>query len=128
MMKYLIDTHVVIWYCEDSLDLPEKIYKIIDNCEDNIYISSASLWEIAIKMNIGKLSLKLSLGELLAYIKNSDFNILQIEDEYLKKLACLPLIHKDPFDRLLVSTALAEKLTIITADENIHGYDVSWIW
>ena len=61
-------------------------------------------------------------------IKNRDFDILQIEDAYLKGLSSLPYIHKDPFDRLIISTALAEDLTIMTIDENIHKYDVSWIW
>jgi len=127
-MKYLLDTHAVIWYFEDSPELPEKITELIDNPEIDIYISSVSLWEIVIKMNLGKLTLNLPLDELLENIKSRAFDVLQIEDEHLKKLLKLPLIHKDPFDRLLVSSALAEGLTIITIDENIKKYDASWIW
>ena len=127
-MKYLLDTHSVIWYLKASPELPKKIRDLIHNNETGIYISSVSLWEIVIKMSLGKLDINMPLDELLDIIKSKDFNILQIEDECLKKLSNLPFIHKDPFDRLIISTALAENLIIITADENIKKYDVSWIW
>ena len=127
-MKYLLDTQVVIWYYETSSKLPKKIEDLIDDASINVYICSASLWEIAIKTNLGKLSLKLPLGDFLENIKNRDFHILQIEDEYLNCLIELPYIHKDPFDRLIISTALAEGLTIITTDENIQKYNVPWVW
>jgi len=91
-------------------------------------ICAVSLWEIAIKMSLSKLELKLPFDEFLSNIKKSDFEILQIEDGYLKKLLELPFVHKDPFDRLIISTAIAEDLTIITIDENIQKYDVKWVW
>ena len=127
-MKYLLDTHVIIWYYENLSKIPPEINKIIDNPRNNIYISSASLWEIAIKINLNKLTLNFTFDKLINDIKKGDFEILQIEDKYLKKLANLPLIHKDPFDRLLVATVLADNLTLITTDENIHKYKISWIW
>ena len=127
-MRYLLDTHAVIWHFEDSPELSKKIKEIIDNPKNEVCISSVSLWEIAIKINIGKLDLDIALDKLLAEIKSNDFEILQIEDDYLKGLSALPSIHKDPFDRLLVSTALAEEMTILTADENIQKYNVKWIW
>ena len=127
-MKYLLDTHTVIWYFEDSPELSQKISGLIDNPEISVYICSVSLWEIALKMNLGKLKLSMSLEELLHNIKTRDFNIIQIEDEYLNNLSKLPYIHKDPFDRMIISSALAEGLTIITADENIQKYDVLWVW
>ena len=127
-MRYLLDTHVIIWLAKDSPELPIGIINIVKQLENDMYISSVSLWEITIKMSLGKLGLKLPLDKLLNDLKTSGFNILQIEDEYLKKLSALPFIHKDPFDRIIISTALAENLTIITIDENIQRYDVSWIW
>jgi len=127
-MSYLLDTHAVIWYFENSLELPGKIEELIDDPTISIYICSISLWEIAIKINLGKLNLKLPLDELLDSIKNREFNILQIENEYLQGLVDLPFIHKDPFDRLIIATAVAEDLTIITIDENIQKYDVNCIW
>ena len=127
-MKYLLDTHAVIWYFENSAKLSPTAEKLIDTDANIKYIHTVSLWEIAIKMNLGKLNLKIPLNEFLNIIKNRDFHILQIEDEYLNGLSILPYIHKDPFDRLLIATALAEDLTIITIDENIQIYDVKWIW
>jgi PIN domain nuclease of toxin-antitoxin system len=127
-MRYLLDTHTIIWYLDDSLRLPPKTGKIIDNSNNRRCISSVSLWEIAIKLNLGKLTLNFTFDEFLDKIRSSEFEILQIRDEYLKRLSVLPPIHKDPFDRLLISTALVENLTIITADENVRKYDVAWIW
>jgi PIN domain nuclease of toxin-antitoxin system len=127
-MKYLLDTHAIIWLFEDSPDMPSKIKEIIKLAKNSVYIHSISLWEIAIKMNLKKLKLNWALDELLFQINNSEFEVLQIEDEYLKNLYSLPYIHKDPFDRLLISSALIEDLTIITIDENIQKYDVPWIW
>ena len=127
-MRYLIDTHVVVWLAKDSIELPLKIKELAKQSENDIFICSVSLWEIAIKANLGKLDLKLPLVNFLNDIKAGGFNIMQIEDEYLNRLSKLPQIHKDPFDRLIIATALSENLTIITADENIHKYDVNWIW
>ena len=127
-MRYLLDTHVIIWMVEDSANLPLTIKEIIRNPENQVVISSISLWEIAIKMNIGKLTLNLMFDELVDVLKHGDFDFVQIEDEYLSGLLDLPLLHKDPFDRLLISTAIAEKMTLVTIDENIQKYDVSWVW
>jgi len=127
-MRYLLDTHAVIWYFQSSADLPKKIKNIIELSENDMYICSISLWEIAIKVSIGKLNLGFTFNEMVNDIKSRNFNILQIEDKYLNGLFSLPSIHKDPFDRLIISTALAEDLTIITVDENIQKYDVDWVW
>ena len=127
-MRYLLDTHTVIWYLDESHRLPQGMEEVIDNSDNRIYVSSVSLWETAIKINLGKLELNSTFNEFLNKVRDSDFDILQIEDAYLKSLSLLPSIHKDPFDRLLISTALAENLTIITADENVRKYSVPCIW
>ena len=127
-MRYLLDTHAVIWYFQDSSELPRGIKEIINSNENDIYVSSVSLWEIAIKVSLEKLKLKFTFEELTKDVRNRDFCILQIEDEYLRGLSSLPFIHKDPFDRLIISTALTDDLTIVTIDENIQKYDVPWIW
>jgi len=127
-MSYLLDTHALIWYFEDSKDLPIKIAHIIDNPIYHKFICIASLWEIAIKSNIGKLDMRLSFDELLDVIEDSELSIIPIENDYLKRLSKLPFIHKDPFDRLIITTALSEGLTVMTVDENIQKYDVPWIW
>jgi len=127
-MRYLLDTHVIIWYVEDSPNLPSNIAELIDDPENEVFISSISLWEITLKVGLGKLDLKLPLNMFLENIKNRDFTFLNIENEYLNRLAGLPFVHKDPFDRLIISSALEENLVIITIDENIKKYNVSCIW
>jgi len=127
-MRYLLDTHAVIWHLEDSLRLSQRTSEILANRSNRLCISSVSLWETAIKVNMGKLELKTTFNEFIDEIRNSEFEILQIKDEYLKKLSILPSVHKDPFDRLLLATALVENLTIITADDNVRRYGVPCIW
>ncbi|MCL2046960.1 MAG: type II toxin-antitoxin system VapC family toxin [Oscillospiraceae bacterium] len=127
-MNYILDAHAIIWLFEDSSKMSAAIKELIKQTEIRIYISTITLWEIALKLNIGKLTLKISFDELLSNIKNGDFEIIQIEDAYLRVLNELQFIHKDPFDRLLIASAIAEGLTIITADANIQKYDVPWIW
>jgi PIN domain nuclease of toxin-antitoxin system len=127
-MNYLLDTHSIIWLIEDSKKLPSKIKDIVADSDNEVYISSASLWEMAIKLSIGKLELSIEFEELLAIIEECGFSILQIKNDYLIKLLSLPFIHNDPFDRLIISTALSENLTIITVDNDIQKYNVSWVW
>jgi len=127
-MSYLLDTHALIWYFEDSADMPIGIVRIIDNPIFQKFICVASLWEIAIKSSIGKLDMRLSFDELLDVIEGSELSVVPIKNDYLKRLSNLPFIHKDPFDRLIIATALLESLTILTVDENIQKYNVPWIW
>jgi PIN domain nuclease of toxin-antitoxin system len=125
-VKYLLDTHVFLWYTDGSQKLSEAAENLIDNPNNVIYFSIASLWEIAIKIGIGRLDL--SFNSLISRLENSGFFVLQPQSSHLGGIINLPPIHKDPFDRLLIATALAENMTILTADENIHKYDVNWIW
>ena len=107
-MRYLLDTHALIWFYEDSSELPQKIKETVLLDSNEKYICSASLWEIAIKVNLGKLKISFTFDELINDIRIRNFHILQIEDGYLNGLSSLPFIHKDPFDRMLISAALAE--------------------
>ena len=126
-MKYILDTHALIWLIESSPKISSKIKKEMKNPSNLIFLSSVSLWEIAIKTGLGKLELKMPFIKLLKDLKNTNINILQIENSYLTGLSVLPKIHKDPFDRLIISTAIIENLTIVTADENIRKYGVSCV-
>ena len=127
-MLYLLDAHAVIWYLEDSPKMSPKARDIIDADENDIAISTTSLWEISIKINLGKLKLTVSFNEFLDNVRSSNFDILPIEDEHLKMLSDLPYLHKDPFDRLLIATAMSKNITLITIDENIQKYDVPYLW
>ena len=125
-MRYLLDTHALIWYFENDGKLSQKAENIIDNPVNIIYVSSATLWEIAIKVGLRKLDVDFDL--LLAQVEQAEFLVVQTKNAYLQELIVMPQIHKDPFDRLLVATAKVENMVLITTDENIHKYDVDWIW
>ena len=128
MKKYLLDTHVVLWFAENSLMLSSKAKDAImdANCEN--YVSLVSAWEIAIKLKTKKLQLVGGLAEFFAIIDENGFITMSVERDYLLKLSALPDYHKDPFDRLIIATAIFENMTLITADENIHKYNASYLW
>jgi len=128
-MKYLLDTHVILWMASEPSKLSENVKSIL--LSDAVKcVSIASAWEIAIKLLKGKeiLDIQGGLEGFYKIIDANNFFSLSVRRFYLNGLLTLPQIHKDPFDRLIISTAMAEGLTIITADENIHKYDVPWVW
>jgi len=127
-MKYLLDTHTALWLFEGNERLPQRIQDIISDAENDIYISIVSAWEVAIKVSLNKLDFNGGVSIFLSAIEANNIQLLGVKNEYIKKVENLSFIHRDPFDRLLISTALAEELIIITIDENIHKYDVSWNW
>jgi PIN domain nuclease of toxin-antitoxin system len=129
-MRYLLDTHTVLWFLEDSEKLSEQAAAIIEDNQDQggIGISVASLWEFTIKHNLGKLRFDGGVANLRAMIESNEWDVMPIAQSHLEGLSNLPFLHRDPFDRLLISTARSEGMTLVTADENIHGYDVRWIW
>ena len=125
-MKYLLDTHVLLWYIEDSDKLRETMVYIIEDVNSQKYVSIASLWEFSIKYGMGKLQFDGGLSHLWDIITTNGFTILPITQAHLASMIHLPFIHRDPFDRLLIATARADGMTLLTADENIHQYDVSF--
>jgi PIN domain nuclease of toxin-antitoxin system len=127
-MKYLLDTHTVIWLAVEPSALSKTADYAIFDSGDESFVSIASAWEVAIKIGTGKLRLIGGVSEFFKIISENGFGLLPITEDHIKTLESLPRIHKDPFDRLLVSTALVEDLTLVTADENVRKYDVSWIW
>ena len=127
-MKYLLDTHTVIWLAVNPSALSKSADYAIFDSGDESFVSIASAWEVAIKIGTGKLRFVGGVSEFFKIINENGFGLLPITENHVKTLELLPILHKDPFDRLLISTALAENLTIITADDNIHRYDVPWIW
>jgi PIN domain nuclease of toxin-antitoxin system len=93
-----------------------------------VYISISSVWEIAIKISIGKLDFAGKAEGFVRLAEKNDITVLPIAVSHLTTYESLPFIHRDPFDRLLIATAIAEQMTLITADENIARYDVPHIW
>lgn len=118
-MRYLLDTHVFIWAMEKKKRLPESIKNEITNPDNIIFISVATVWEIIIKSAKKKLKTPKDIkGDIAA----SNFQLLSIEVEHVLGIKELPGIHKDPFDRILISQAKIENLTLITSDEKIWKY------
>ena len=129
MTKYLLDTHAFLWYFEDSDKLSETVADIIEDMNLQKYVSIASLWEFSIKYSIGKLQFDGGLSHLWDMILRNGFTILPITQSHLSNIILnLPFIHRDPFDRLIIATAKADNMTILTDDGNIQKYDVSFIW
>lgn len=124
---YLLDTHTLLWFLRDSPQLSKKALEIITT-ENKVYVSIASLWEIAIKKSIGKLEFEHSIEKIAELCHEKDILILQIQPKYFDKVIKLPNIHNDPFDRLIISQAIIENLVIITKDTIIPKYSVKTIW
>lgn len=124
---YIIDIHAFLWYLRDSDELSEKAHKIIDD-ENQIFVSIASLWEIAIKHSIGKLHLEFSIVQIENLCAEKDISILPIKASHLDVLEKLPNHHNDPFDRLIICQASIENLIILTRDTIIPKYPVQTVW
>jgi len=127
-MKYLLDTHVAKWALDDAVKLSDHAKSILGDTSLHLFMSLACAWEIAIKIGIGKLNFE---GGSIAFInKLQQFGVemLHVERAHIASVEKLPLLHRDPFDRIIIATAIIEGMTIITADENIQKYDVPWIW
>jgi len=128
MAGYLLDTHAAIWFFDGSGALSSAANRIICDASNPVCISIASAWEIAIKIGIGKLDFGGKAAGFVRLAKANDIRVLPVKAAHLTALESLPLIHRDPFDRLLVAVALAEQMTLITADGNIAQYEVPQVW
>jgi PIN domain nuclease of toxin-antitoxin system len=127
-MNLLLDTHAFLWLN----DAPEKLSNIARQaCEDlnnHLYLSLASVWEIQIKQQLGKLELNTPWREMIdTQQQDNDLALLPIELSHIEALSQLPAVHRDPFDRLLIAQAIQESMTIITVDGFFADYPVSVI-
>jgi len=127
-MNLLLDTHVILWLATNNDKLSAKAKQAITDENNARFVSIASAWEVAIKLSSEKLRFEGGLSEFYRVIDYNDFFETGVKREYLNLLDGLDDIHKDPFDRLLIATALAENFTIVTADDNIQKYSVNWLW
>lgn len=125
---YLLDTNALLYFLYDSTKLSNKASDIIYHDNEKIHVSIASFWEIAIKSSIGKLVIKSSISKIAETCEKEQFEILSIKPLHLDNIRQLPQIHGDPFDRLIISQAMAENLVIITKDGMIPQYDIKTIW
>jgi PIN domain nuclease of toxin-antitoxin system len=119
-MSLLLDTHVVLWWLADAPSLSDEIKARLDH-EPDVYVSAVTVWEVAIKQAIGKLE----PADLPEQILGSGFRELPVGSEHAIAAGRLPLIHRDPIDRMLVAQARCEDLTLVTRDSRCRQYDVA---
>ena len=127
-MNNLIDTHALIWFLNGDNDLSENAREAIEHNDAINFISIASLWEIAIKISLGKLELETPFSKISDQIANNGFQILPITFDDTLILSSLPFHHKDPFDRIIISQSLNNSLTIISKDNYFTAYQVALKW
>ena len=127
-MNILLDTHTLLWYLEDSKQLSSKAAEIIEDRSNTLCLSIASLWEISIKLGLGKLSLQNSFSELEEVLKQLKIEVLPITFSDTECYLNLPLHHRDPFDRILVAQAINHSLVLISRDVAFDAYDLQRVW
>ncbi len=128
-MKLLLDTHALIWLISGDQRLGERAREVFVNQENLLFFSKASLWEMTIKISLGKLVLvKNWLTVIENEMQSNGIQWLEIETGHCKTLADLPFHHRDPFDRLLISQAISESMSIVSIDQQFSAYPVEIIW
>ena len=121
-MAYLLDTHLVLWAAIEPERLPAKARKLLENRQEVITFSLATIWEVAIKTSLKRADFSVDPAALHAGLLDAGFAELALEPTHLFRVATLPWVHRDPFDRLLVAQAVEEGLTLLSVDAALKGY------
>jgi PIN domain nuclease of toxin-antitoxin system len=128
-MRVLIDTHVFIWWTSDQMKLSPYISNLLTDPNTEAILSIASIWEMQIKLSLGKLTFETALPVLVEdEVKRNQIKLLPINLTHIYALSNLPNHHRDPFDRLLIAQAMNEKLALVSIDEKFDGYEVERLW
>lgn len=128
-MRLLLDTHAFLWFIAGHRSLSTRARRAIESSRNEKYLSVASVWEMAIKVGLGKLKLDVPLRDALdAGISDGGIALLAVERDHALGVTELPFHHDDPFDRLLIAQARAEDLRMVTRDDAFDEYDVSRLW
>ena len=131
-MSYLLDTHTFLWFVNDNPALSSTAREYIEDPLNLIYLSTASIWEMAIKSSIRKLAVPSPLRKFLdVEIEKNEFALLGITTEYADVVAGIPFPqsgHRDPFDRLIIAQALCDSLTVISNDRRFDDYGIKRLW
>jgi PIN domain nuclease of toxin-antitoxin system len=127
-MKLLLDTHAFIWWATEPEKLSMQALALCQDKTSSLMLSVASVWEMQIKLQLGKLKLNLLLRELVESQQSNGVQVLSIDMEHVLALDTLPAHHKDPFDRLLIAQANAEGAFLVSADQVFSNYPVKLLW
>jgi PIN domain nuclease of toxin-antitoxin system len=128
-MKLLLDTHAFIWWDRDTAKLPAATLNRLQSPENQVLLSLTSLWEIQIKLQLGKLTLRGNLADIVGQQQaEGNITLLPIEFSHILDLEQLPQHHRDPFDRLLISQSRVEDATIVSRDPIFQRYDCQLLW
>lgn len=128
-IRALLDTHSFLWFIGGSERLSARARALIEDRDNPMLVSVASLWEIAIKHGIGKLALDRPFDELIPeQLERQQIGVLGVELRHLAELIHLPQHHRDPFDRLIAAQAIAEGLPVISADPALDAYGIERLW
>ncbi len=127
-MRFLLDTHAVLYFLAGDPRLADKAREIIDDTSCEKFFSLASMWEIAVKISIGKLTLATGFDVVPKQLTKWNIRELAIELPHLSQVSSLPLHHRDPFDRLIVAQCLVGNFTLVSADFQLDAYRVQRIW
>ncbi len=123
-MKILLDTHTFIWYMEGNAKLGQKNKMLLDDIQNEKFLSIASIWEMALKKNSGKLTLSKPLRSYIPL----EINIIDLKLVHILHLENLIEYHKDPFDRIIIATSIVEQIPIMSIDDVFQNYTISKIW
>jgi len=127
-MKLLVDTQAFIWFVEDDKQLPLRIRKELENSNNTVIISIASLWEMTIKMTLGKLKISCDIEQMIDKLYLNGFETLPILPVHIIELSTLDYLHRDPFDRIIIAQGLSENITIVSSDNIFDLYKVKRNW
>lgn len=128
-MRLLLDTHTFLWFVTNDALLSATALELIANPTNEIDVSPASYWEVAIKTSLGKYPLTTPFEQFFREgIEGNDFRVLPIEVRHAATLASLPMHHKDPFDRMIISQAIVEQIPVVSADGAFDSYGVARLW
>ncbi|MGC1954958.1 MAG: type II toxin-antitoxin system VapC family toxin [Gammaproteobacteria bacterium] len=128
-MNFLLDTHAFLWWVNDAPELSTNANAYLAEPRNEVFFSLASVWEMAIKLSIGKLKLAEPLENfVIEQLQRNGFRQLGISFQHVIGVASLPFHHRDPFDRLIIAQALAERLPVLTADRTFDAYGIQRLW
>ncbi|HEX8398671.1 MAG TPA: type II toxin-antitoxin system VapC family toxin [Pyrinomonadaceae bacterium] len=128
-MRLLLDTHTLLWFIAGSTSLSANARSLIEDAANEKFVSIASIWETAIKVSIGKMTLSAPFNVLFPHqLQINGFDLLPIKVEHTSVLTTLSFHHQDPFDRLLIAQAIEENLTFVSVDKIFDDYGITRLW